>query len=252
MSSIFIKSNPFDNDSLIKEVKGLNLIKENLLKSNNNYLKIPEIISVNKNEIQMKNIETSFENKNLIENLALGLAKLHEQKNRFYGLEYDNYIGLNPQKNIISNNWGEFFTKFRLAYQISLIKDKEIKQDFENFLDENLKKIEKFLNETTSYASLVHGDLWSGNVLFSKDDVYLIDPAVYYADREVDIAMTELFGGFNNTFYEIYNTYLPLSKSYNIKKIIYNLYHYLNHYNLFGNSYLNSCVSSLKFINEKI
>jgi len=252
MSSIFIKSNPFDNDSLIKEVQGLNLIKESLLKTNNNYLKIPEIISVNKDEIQMKNIQTSLTNEYLVEKLALGLAKLHEQKNRSYGLEYDNYIGLNPQKNIIIDNWGEFFTKFRLAYQINLIKDKQIKQDFKTFLDENFKKIVNFLNDTTSYASLVHGDLWSGNVLFSKNDVYLIDPAVYYADRELDIAMTELFGGFSNSFYEIYNSYLPLSKSYNIKKIIYNLYHYLNHYNLFGSSYLNSCLSSIKFINEKI
>lgn len=252
MSSVFTKSNPFDNDSLIKELKGLNLIKENLSKSNNNYLKIPEIINVNKSEIQMKKIQTSFASEDLIKKFAFGLAKLHEQKNKSYGLKYDNYIGLNPQKNIISDNWGKFFIEYRLAYQISLIKDTQIKQKFEDFLDDNFKKIESLLTETTNYASLVHGDLWSGNVLFSKTDVYLIDPAVYYADREVDIAMTELFGGFNNSFYETYNSCLPLSKSYNTKKIIYNLYHYLNHYNLFGTSYLNSCLSSLKFINEKI
>lgn len=252
MSSIFTKSNFLNNDSLIKEAKGLNLIERTLISLKNTYLRTPQIISVKKSELQIQYIRTVSSNKNSFEKLAIGLAKLHELNQELYGLDYDNFIGLNVQKNIISKNWGEFFCKYRLFYQIDLINDKNIKAQFQDFLEENYQKLVDFLNETTEHASLVHVDLWSGNVLFSKDDVYLIDPAVYFGDREVDIAMTELFGGFNKHFYEVYDSYLPLTKEYEIKKVIYNLYHYLNHYNLFGRSYLNSCISSFKFINEKI
>jgi fructosamine-3-kinase len=87
----------------------------------------------------------------------------------------------------------------------------------------------------------LHGDLWSGNVLFDSNQCWLIDPAVYYGDSEVDLAMTEMFGGFSNAFYHAYFQIRSRSSTYANKRTIYNLYHYLNHYNLFGDSYLSRC-----------
>jgi len=105
-----------------------------------------------------------------------------------------------------------------------------------------------FLNDHCEHASMVHGDLWSGNVLFDRDSVWLIDPAIYYGDREVDLAMTEMFGGFTHEFYQFYNNTYPISNTYQQKKIIYNLYHYLNHFNLFGDRYLPACEQGFKTI----
>ncbi|MEZ5473364.1 MAG: fructosamine kinase family protein [Marinicella sp.] len=98
-----------------------------------------------------------------------------------------------------------------------------------------------WLNQHCSRFSLLHGDLWSGNVLFDAQNVWLIDPAVYFGDSETDIAMTEMFGGFPEAFYAAYQSVKPLSSAYPKKRILYNLYHYLNHYNLFGSAYLPAC-----------
>lgn len=163
-----------------------------------------------------------------------------------YGLEYDNYIGLSKQKNIQTTNWGEFFVDYRLKYQIDKIVDEKLKDRFTNKLNKSKVNLIDFLNNSCKEPSLVHGDLWSGNVLFDNKDVYLIDPSAHYADREVDIAMTRLFGGFDDVFYEYYDRTYPLSKQYLLKEPIYNLYHYLNHYNLFGSMYLSNCVENFR------
>lgn len=223
-------------DTLFKEVNGLKELSRYI---DNNYLHLPNIYSVSNNLLELEKIDSTYSNSELSKKLGIGLALLHKQKQKQYGFYEDNYIGLNPQKNIWSSNWGEFFVKYRLEYQISLIKDLQIKLEFQSSLKENKTKLIEFLNSTTSHPSIVHGDLWSGNVLYSSDKVYLIDSACYYGDREVDIAMSEMFGGFHNDFYKSYNETYPLTSQYPMKKEIYNLYHYLNHYNLFGNSYLN-------------
>ncbi len=241
---MFVKTNPYNNDSLIKEFKGLELLNKYIKTAKNCNLNIPKVYSVTKQELVLEKIVYNYPDESQMETFAYSLAKLHELKFNSYGLEYNNYIGLSNQNNIFSNNWGEFFYKYRLLYQVQKIENKIIKEDFLIILNQEKENIIDFLNSNTDYASLVHGDLWSGNVLFSEK-IYLIDPAVYFADREVDIAMTEMFGGFSNKFYETYNNTLPLSSEYNNKKIIYNLYHYLNHYNLFGDSYLNECNKGL-------
>lgn len=250
MKEFFYKYNHLDNNSLLNEVKGLELLKKTLENSNNSYIKIPKIYNVKRSELQIENINSSNANPILMKTLGVGLARLHELKFEFYGFEEDNFIGLNPQKNILSDNWGEFFFECRLMYQVMMIENLDIKEEFIRVLSKNRNTLVDFLNENIKHASLVHGDLWSGNALFDKNSVYLIDPAVYYADREVDIAMTELFGGFSKEFYDSYKTTYPLSKEYKKKKIIYNFYHYLNHYNLFGSSYLNSCEKALIFISK--
>ena len=246
---IFKKQNNSNyKDSLIREKEGLILLQEAL--KENPYLKTPKIISADENTLEIEKIDSFSSTKKLSKDFGRGLATLHKKAYGYYGLGGDNYIGFNPQKNILSKNWGEFFINYRLLFQIELIKDKNIKNGFKSILQNSHKKLESFLNENCDHPSLVHGDLWSGNVLYSKDSVYLIDPAVYYGDREVDIAMTQMFGGFSKEFYERYNETYPLSKVYNEKKIIYNLYQYLNHYNLFGSGYLHECREGFEFIGD--
>ncbi len=108
-----------------------------------------------------------------------------------------------------------------------------------------------FLQEHNPVPSLVHGDLWSGNASTTKDGKGIIfDPAVYWADREVDLAMTKLFGGFSNEFYVAYKNTWPLNESAKRRVNIYNLYHLLNHANMFGGSYANQCFSSINQLKE--
>ncbi len=246
---IFTKQNNTNyKNSLIKEKEGLLLLQEAL--KDNPYLKIPKIFNADEKTLKIEKIDSYQSSKELSRDLGMGLGILHKKAYDSYGLDNDNYIGLNPQKNILSKNWGEFFINYRLLSQVELIRDQNIKKEFRSILQNSRKKLESFLNENCGHPSLLHGDLWSGNVLYSKKSVYLIDPAVYYGDREADIAMTQMFGGFSKEFYESYSEIYSLSKLYGEKKIIYNLYHYLNHYNLFGGSYFYDCREGFEFIEK--
>src|SRR5690606_13368704 len=173
--------------------------------------------------------------------LGEGLAQLHRYHRSRYGFGQDNYIGLSPQINQWTDDWGTFFRDYRLNVQISRIADPRVRQEFELVLAAHGHWLAHFLNEHCTQPSLLHGDLWSGNVLFDRRKAWLIDPAVYYGDREADIAMTEFFGGFSREFYAAYDAAWPLSGAYSRKRDIYNLYHALNHYNLFGSGYLGRC-----------
>ena len=164
------------------------------------------------------------------------LAQLHRQgrENRF-GWQENNTIGSTPQINDWDDNWANFFANKRIAYQLQLAR-----RQGGNFpkSQEVVEKIRDFLSNHNPFPALVHGDLWSGNASFTEDGKPTIfDPACYYADREVDLAMTELFGGFPTDFYEGYQVEYPIVPGYQQRKIVYNLYHILNHFNLFGGGY---------------
>lgn len=234
----FIKYNQSQfSDSLICEANGLELLRETLAYTGDNFIKIPQVFAVSQKQLVLERIDSVSANSEQWFKFGQALAKLHQVSQKFYGFSSDNYIGLNPQKNILSPNWGDFFFEYRLMYQVSLIQDKTIKEDFAKILNNKKSALIKFLNQNCQQASLIHGDLWSGNVLFDKNNAWLIDPAIYYGDREADIAMTEMFSGFNSEFYKGYDSIFPRSPDYQNKKTIYNLYHYLNHYNLFGDGY---------------
>lgn len=249
MQKYFIKHNHTGfKDALLKEADGLNAL-ENALRDNK-YLFTPSLFHVDETELHIQQINSKHPNSQHFINLGKGLAQLHRRSYDFYGYDKDNYIGLNPQKNNLSSDWGEFFIEYRLKYQVSIIKDSFIKDSFSNTIDKYQNTLARYLNETTKHSSILHGDLWSGNVLYDEKSVCLIDPAVYYGDREVDIAMTEMFGGFERLFYDTYEEEFPKSKEYTTKKTIYNLYHYLNHYNLFGSGYLDGCETGFKVIRK--
>ena len=167
---------------------------------------------------------------------ALGrmLAKLHRQTGPRFGWHRDNYIGLAPQTNGWRDDWSAFFGECRLRPQL-----------MQAGLDVRLEKILGLLQDHKPEPSLLHGDLWSGNAGFTAEGPVVYDPAVYYGDRETDLAMTELFGGFPGEFYRAYNEELPLPAGYEKRKHLYNLYHLLNHLNLFGGGYLAQVKSTL-------
>jgi len=239
-------------DSLIKEASALALLRQQISESEISELSIPEVLSVNEHELVLERVHYCAPEQQHQHMFARGLAALHGIKQENFGFHENNYIGLNPQTNSLTENWGDFFIKQRLYYQVGLIRDSAIQKGFQIILENVQQNLQDYLNQYCDFASLVHGDLWSGNVLYSRNEgqvkVWLIDPAVYFGDREVDIAMTEMFGGFSEDFYKTYHSFLPLSEEYPNKRVIYNLYHYLNHYNLFGDSYLSACQSGFEFL----
>ncbi len=152
-----------------------------------------------------------------------------------FGWERNNTIGSTPQMNIWTDNWADFFAKHRLGYQLNLAKRRG-----GIFPDDTqvMAVMRDFLADRNPQPALVHGDLWSGNAACTVEgEPVILDPATYYGDREVDIAMTELFGGFPAAFYQGYNQIFPLDEGYQRRKTLYNLYHVLNHFNLFGGGY---------------
>ncbi|MDY7023012.1 MAG: fructosamine kinase family protein [Cyanobacteriota bacterium] len=152
-----------------------------------------------------------------------------------FGWEINNTIGSTPQINTWAENWAEFWANQRIGYQVKLAKRRGGR--FEN-AEVLIEKIPELLADYQPKSALVHGDLWGGNASVTVDgEPVIFDPATYYGDREVDLAMTELFGRFSPAFYQGYNQTFPIEEGYETRKILYNLYHVLNHFNLFGGGY---------------
>jgi fructosamine-3-kinase len=236
----FIKRNQSHyEDHLLREAHGLCALRRAAVGTG---IDVPAVIHVAREALVMPCIRSVRWSADQWQRLGQGLAAIHAQAQPRFGFEEDNYIGLNPQPNTFNDSWGSFFLQQRLAFQIGLIADRQRRRDFSRRLQRNAVRIQEFLDSEPLVPSLVHGDLWNGNVLCGENGrVWLIDPAVYYGDAEVDLAMTEMFGGFATEFYAAYRASRPESSTWSMKKGIYNLYHYLNHLNLFGDAYLGSC-----------
>ncbi len=171
--------------------------------------------------------------------LGEGLAALHRITAPQFGWHRDNTIGSTPQPNTQADNWVDFWAEQRLGFQITLAVEAGAGRTLDTRGGELIECLPAFMNGREPEASLLHGDLWSGNYAFTLDgEPTIFDPAVYYGDREADLAMTELFGGFSADFYAAYNNAWPMDEGYAVRKTLYNLYHVLNHYNLFGGGYL--------------
>lgn len=166
------------------------------------------------------------------------LARLHATTRPTFGWDRDNTIGSTEQPNRPNADWVSFWQEQRLDHQLTIAKSQGHSG---SVLDLGKRVIEITPRFFTTYhprPALLHGDLWGGN--FAMDEAgapVIFDPAVYYGDREADIAMTELFGGFGSAFYSAYEEAAPLDPGYSVRKVLYNLYHVLNHLNLFGGGY---------------
>jgi len=167
------------------------------------------------------------------------LAALHQVTNTTFGWLRHNYIGSTPQINTSETDWVTFWREHRLKFQLDLAAKHGHGGKLQTQGELLLADLGDFFTTYKPVASLLHGDLWSGNYgADAQDHPVIFDPAIYYGDREADLAMTELFGGFSTRFYEMYQEAYPLDDGYDVRKNLYNLYHIINHLNLFGGSYL--------------
>lgn len=167
------------------------------------------------------------------------LAAMHEPDFIHYGWNRNNYIGSTPQDNSPAENWTAFWRDKRLLPQLEMAKTSGFGGQLQVTGEHLLDSMEQLMDTHQPAASLLHGDLWAGNKAFTRDgQAVIFDPASYHGDRETDIAMSELFGGFGAEFYAAYEDRMPLPDGYRLRRDLYNLYHVLNHLNLFGRAYL--------------
>ena len=171
--------------------------------------------------------------------LGQALAELHRVTGPRFGWPADNFVGDTPQENAWRDNWARFFAERRLQPQLRLAAGRGMERSLLDQGEALAERLGAFFLDYRPLPSLLHGDLWSGNAGALADGTPVIfDPAAHYGDREADLAMTELFGGFPEAFYVAYRLAWPLDAGFETRKTLYNLYHVLNHYNLFGASYL--------------
>jgi len=171
--------------------------------------------------------------------LGVALASMHRATASSYGLDHDNYIGATPQPNGRMPSWLQFFRERRLGFQAELARrNGHMRGERARRMDRLIDRLGDWIDDRATQPALLHGDLWGGNFIVGPGGVpALIDPAVYYGDREADLAMTRLFGGFPPGFYRAYEAAWPLPDGWRERVGLYNLYHLLNHVNLFGESY---------------
>ena len=181
------------------------------------------------------------------EDFGSAMAALHRNgRSSSCGFGEDNYIGSGPQPNKAMDNWIDFFCTRRIEFQLKIASDhRRLDSSSVKLVQSVMERMDRYLIPCDSGGpSLLHGDLWSGNfVVGPGGEACIIDPAAYYGHRESDLAMTRLFGGFDPAFYRAYESTWPLEQGFSERCDLYNLYHMLNHLNLFGGSYAGSVVS---------
>jgi fructosamine-3-kinase len=250
---VFAKSNHINNINMFKfESECLSVLKKF---ANKSYICVPKTLDL----ISYQNLSILFlewiDFKQCQQNhLGKGLALLHKSSSEWcqknFGWEKEGFIGSSNQKRGWDSNWGEFFVNYRLRPQLIQAEVWGVRVDE---YEDILIYLSSYLNNHHPRTSIVHGDLWSGNCGSTKNGLgSLYDPASYWADREVDISMTKLFGGFNREFYKGYEEIWPLDKFYKDRTDIYNLYHLLNHANIFGGSYKENSLKILKDLRSHV
>lgn len=226
-----------DSDDLFeKEERGLSLLRHA------NDLATPQVLGRGKvglkNYLLQEFIEKNAPKSTFWEDFGHGLATQHQKTMDQFGLNHDNHIGKLPQKNEPRDNWIDFFIENRLEVQLGLaIYNRYIDQSFAKKFRTVYPQLPGMLPDEP--PALLHGDLWSGNFMVGPEgNPYIFDPAVYYGHREIELAFTRLFGGFDPQFYHSYHEAFPLEPGFEERVDIYNLYPLLVHVNLFGTSYL--------------
>ncbi len=174
------------------------------------------------------------------------LAALHRHTETRFGWHRNNTIGMTPQHNPWADDWLAFFREHRLEYQLYLAECNGHGGELQQLGAALASRLPQLFRGYEPEASLLHGDLWSGNFGVADGEPVIFDPAVYYGDRESDIAMTQLFGGFGREFYDSYQAAWPMAAGHEARLRLYKLYHVLNHLNLFGSGYLGQSLSLLR------
>jgi protein-ribulosamine 3-kinase len=201
----------------------------------------------------LEDLEFGCSNKASDRLLGQQLALMHQQQRPYFGWHRNNTIGSTLQLNSQSDDWLTFWREQRLGFQLKLAANKGygaiLQANGERLCNDMATLFDNYLPK----PSLLHGDLWAGNAAVDKQGSPVIfDPACYYGDREADLAMTELFGGFSRDFYAAYQAVCPLDHGYGVRKTFYNLYHILNHLNLFGGGHLRQAESMMAMLLSEI
>lgn len=226
------------------EAKGLEFLIEH------SDFQIPRPIATGISEeiqwILMEYIDHASKKGDYWEKFGVKLAKMHRKTYEKFGFESDNYIGNLPQYNSYKHTWAEFFAENRIAPQLKMAKDQGYASE------QMVKLLEKVITRSAQYfpvepPSAIHGDLWSGNFTTNKlGEATIFDPSAYFGHREMDIAMSKLFGGFDPTFYDAYNEEYPLEKGWEERLQIADLYPLLAHLNIFGGTYAYQIMTILR------
>jgi fructosamine-3-kinase len=176
--------------------------------------------------------------------LGEALARQHLVRGARFGWPRPNFIGATPQFNTEGGDWPMFFREQRLGFQLRLAAESGHRGELQEQGARLMQGLPQFFGAYTPHPALLHGDLWGGNWGALEGGGFAVfDPAVYRGDREADLAMTELFGGFPSEFYAAYRAHAPLDAGYPVRRDLYNLYHVLNHLNLFGEGYLGQALA---------
>jgi len=212
-------------------------------------IRVPKVLAVNEQALVLEMIQQSPKKRDFFAAFGRDFAKIHRHSGKSCGFPHDNFIGSTRQINEPldgpwddvaddGSTWPAFFMERRLRFQVRLATSGGYGQELENLLDQAEERIIELLSAAIEAPSILHGDLWSGNfIVDDRGEACLIDPAVYYGHREADLAMTRLFGGFEPAFYSAYSEAWPLASGHEDRLPIYQLYHVLNHLNLFGGGY---------------
>lgn len=244
----FVKLNSANNyDMFCQESVGLKALRKS------ERLKIPQTIlyGLFENQSYLVLEYLDLKSNGEMEKFAVALAQLHLNTQNNFGFACDNYIGKTVQINAPRNNWGEFFAEQRIGFQLSLLQQKGVPQSLIKKGQQLVQRLPIYLNKHQPRPALIHGDLWQGNYSFDPSGMPVIyDPACYYADHEVDLAMLELFGNPGPAFFKTYSQTYPIENGYTMRKKIYNLYHILNHANLFGGRYISQSEHMIKGLIE--
>jgi len=241
----FVKWNHADQADMFEvEARGLDLLRQT------DALRIPQVVGygreLDKAYLILEYIDPGPATNASWDALGHSLAVLHSHTQPKFGLHFDNYIGSLPQANALTANGFDFFFEQRLLPQAGMALYRELlSKKFYDALFRLRERLPELL--PADRPALLHGDLWSGNVMVTETgQPVLIDPAVYYGFREADLAFTKLFGGFDQRFYDAYHEAFPLEDGFNDRVAIYNLYPLLVHVNLFGSGYVSGVERILK------
>jgi protein-ribulosamine 3-kinase len=245
--TVFLKQNDHPPEGMFeKEARGLQLMRQ--VKTGP---RIPQVVALpegpNPQFLIIEYIEEGNPGNGYYERFGQALAHMHNTTQDHYGLDHDNFIGSTEQINTPETNGHIFFREYRLGFQQKLARERGLLPvATDKKIDRLRDQLDQRLDLTGEQPALVHGDLWSGNTFAdSEQRPCLVDPAVHFGLRETDLAMTELFGRLPQSFYDAYREAFPQNPGYEERKQLYNLYHLLNHLNLFGGSYLASVESTV-------
>ena len=245
----FVKTNRSGQQSMFEaEAKGLQEI------ASNHVIKVPEPLCFGDDGSQSYIVMEYLEMNTQANQALLGeqLAAMHAITAERFGWDIDNTIGVTHQPNDWMDNWLAFWREQRLGFQLTLAAQNGYGGELQQLGEQLLVAMPKLFDGHDAVPSMLHGDLWGGNVagLSASGQVagmpVIFDPAFYYGDREADIAMTYVFGGFSPDFYASYQNVAPLDDGFAVRKTFYNLYHIINHLNLFGGGYHGQAIRMLK------